>query len=149
METGPRSSIFLCILDKLGTIRSLIHFSPFQSDRPLLAETESRRSEMLDHRTTVEDTTMDGNVARNADGHTEAHQEEESDPDATDHVRGTPDPASHQADGMSTVREEFRKRGISHQGTELLMASWKPGTEKQYRPHVRRWLHFCDRSNFE
>ena len=52
---------------------------------------------------------------------------------------------SHPLDGMPAVREGFRERGISAEGADILMASWKPGTGKQYRPHIRRWSEFCDR----
>lgn len=48
---------------------------------------------------------------------------------------------------MPTVRETLRERGISAEGADIILASWKPGTAKQYRPHIRRWMQFCDRSD--
>ncbi|XP_076036398.1 uncharacterized protein LOC143022180 [Oratosquilla oratoria] len=30
-------------------------------------------------------------------------------------------------------------------GTDLILASWKPGTSKQYRSHINRWAQFCHR----
>ncbi|XP_076065157.1 uncharacterized protein LOC143039186 [Oratosquilla oratoria] len=30
---------------------------------------------------------------------------------------------------------------------DIILASWKPGTGKQYRLHLKRWTQFCDRWN--
>lgn len=58
-----------------------------------------------------------------------------------------PNYAPHATHGMQIVRETLREQGISTEGTDIIMASWKPGTAKQYTPHIRRWTQFCDRRN--
>lgn len=58
---------------------------------------------------------------------------------------GTPNLDTHQADGLPLVREQLRERGVSSAGTDIIMASWRPATAKQYRPHIHRWLQFCGR----
>ena len=54
---------------------------------------------------------------------------------------------THQVDGMSIVQQQLRARGISAAGMDIIMASWRPATEKQYRPHVNKWIQFCDREH--
>ena len=34
---------------------------------------------------------------------------------------------------------------MSLSGIDIIMASWRLATAKQYRPHVNRWLQFCNR----
>lgn len=46
---------------------------------------------------------------------------------------------------MLAVREQVQARGVSAEGADIIMASWTAGTEKQYRPHFRRWSQFCSR----
>ncbi|XP_045133117.1 uncharacterized protein LOC123517184 [Portunus trituberculatus] len=85
---------------------------------------------------------LDGNVSENAHQETSPHNEEE-------HIKAAPvirrasHHETHNVNGLSTVRERMREQGISEAGTELIMASWKPGTEKQHRPHLKRWTQFC------
>ena len=46
-------------------------------------------------------------------------------------------------DGVSCLREQYRKRGLSENASRILLASWKSGTKKQYSTFFRRWFHFC------
>ena len=55
----------------------------------------------------------------------------------------------HEAHGMPSVGGNLRKRGVSAAATDIILASWKPGTERQYRPHVQRWSQFCGRWNVD
>ncbi|XP_045131683.1 uncharacterized protein LOC123516453 isoform X1 [Portunus trituberculatus] len=48
---------------------------------------------------------------------------------------------------MLAVREQVRAQGVSAEGADIIVASWTAGTEKQYRPHFRRWSQFCSRWN--
>ena len=50
---------------------------------------------------------------------------------------------------MYAVGKKLREQGISTAGTNIIMASWKPGTEKQYRSHVKRWTQFCDQQDID
>ncbi|MPC61734.1 hypothetical protein E2C01_055808 [Portunus trituberculatus] len=60
--------------------------------------------------------------------------------EAPDHVPLT-------TDGMPTIREHLRDQRISETSADIILASWKPGTGKQYRSHLKRWTQFCDRWN--
>lgn len=66
----------------------------------------------------------------------------------TPNVNGsTSNHETHKTGGLSSLRKQLRERGISEEGTDIIMASWKPGTKKQYRPHINRWKTFCCRRN--
>ncbi|XP_045119164.1 uncharacterized protein LOC123509093 [Portunus trituberculatus] len=86
---------------------------------------------------------LDGNVSENAHQGTSPHNEEEERIKAVPVIRRASHHEIHKVDGLSTVRERMRERGIFEAGTELIMASWKPGREKQYRLHLKRWTQFC------
>ena len=53
----------------------------------------------------------------------------------------------HEAHGMTFVRETLQKQGVSVATTVIILASWRPGPERQYRPHVQRWSRFWGRWN--
>ncbi|XP_050706772.1 uncharacterized protein LOC126992159 [Eriocheir sinensis] len=89
--------------------------------------------------------TVDGDSAQDARSGTAPHTERDEHTASAIHRGGAPHPETHQADGMSLVRQQLRDRGISAAGTDILMASWRGSTAKQYRPHINRWLQSCNR----
>ena len=46
-------------------------------------------------------------------------------------------------DGVSCLRQQYTKRGLSGKASSILLASWKPGTKKQYATFYSRWFRFC------
>ncbi len=48
-----------------------------------------------------------------------------------------------QAKRLAVVRESIRKAGISEEATDIIMASWQDGTQKQYASYLNRWQKFC------
>lgn len=46
-------------------------------------------------------------------------------------------------DSLSAIRESFKSRDISLKATNMLLASWRKGTQKQYITYVRKWFSFC------
>ncbi|XP_045123089.1 uncharacterized protein LOC123511349 isoform X4 [Portunus trituberculatus] len=111
------------------------------------SENEGGESKGMDHRSNVDFLTMDGLSSANIGQGTKAHHTE-NECTTTFLISGrTSDYDSHPTDGMSFVRQQLRGRGVSSEGTEIIMASWRPGTMRQYRPHINRWSSFCDRWN--
>ena len=45
--------------------------------------------------------------------------------------------------GMSSVRIDFLRQGFSNSTVDILMDSWRVGTEKQYEPALKKWLNYC------
>ena len=45
-------------------------------------------------------------------------------------------------DGMSCLRNSFTNYNISGHVADILMASWRSGTQKQYKTYIEQWLKF-------
>lgn len=45
--------------------------------------------------------------------------------------------------GLSALRGSFRQYNLSEAVTDILMSSWRPGTQKQYKTYINKWLEFC------
>ena len=41
------------------------------------------------------------------------------------------------------VGDQLSNQGISKEGSELILKSWRTGTQKQYRTYLERWRVFC------
>ena len=46
-------------------------------------------------------------------------------------------------DGSSYIRKALENREFSEKSVEILMASWRRSTQKQYSSYVRKWVLFC------
>lgn len=110
-------------------------------------ENEGGESQGVDGCSNVDFPSLDGPSSANVDQGPQAHHSENK-CTTTSLISGrTPDYDPHPIAGMSFVRQQLRGRGVSSEGTEIIMASWRPGTMRQYRPHIKRWSSFCDRWN--
>ena len=50
---------------------------------------------------------------------------------------------------LSLIREGLNQYDLSQDAQDVLMASWREGTSKQYQTYHSRWQHYCkDRNNF-
>ena len=101
----------------------------------------------MDDRPPLVVATLDEHTPPDAGREPSGHHETTEGPLAPIVRGGTPSHEPHQIDGLSFVRRQLRERGLSAAGTDIVMASWKSGTKKQYRPHINRWTHFCCRWN--
>ena len=45
--------------------------------------------------------------------------------------------------GMSCDRGAFSRYKFSEEVTDVLMASWRSGTQKQYQTYLNKWMAFC------
>ncbi|KAL9987010.1 hypothetical protein ACROYT_G001244 [Oculina patagonica] len=48
-----------------------------------------------------------------------------------------------QVDGVSALRNSFRQFNFSPEVTDIIMASWRSGSKKQYKSYIEKWLVFC------
>lgn len=58
---------------------------------------------------------------------------------------GTPSGQEVSSDGLSIIRQSLHERKISSRSTKIIMASWRPGTQKQYNIYIRKWLLYCSK----
>jgi len=45
----------------------------------------------------------------------------------------------NQTDGLSVIRSALENQGISQAAQELILSSWRQGTQKQYRTYWNKW----------
>ena len=50
-------------------------------------------------------------------------------------------------DGLPLIRENLEDKDLSTAAQNIIMASWRKGTTKQYRSYLLRWTDFCQREN--
>ena len=46
-------------------------------------------------------------------------------------------------DGLSAIRGSLKDRNISVKATNILLASWRKGTQKQYITYIKKWFTLC------
>lgn len=61
----------------------------------------------------------------------------------TSNTGATPTMEEAKPDGVSTLRNSFRQFNISSEVTDIIMASWRSGTKKQYKIYLEKWISFC------
>lgn len=52
---------------------------------------------------------------------------------------------SNAPDSMSTIRRNYESEGISRNATNIILASWRRSTQKQYATYISKWILFCDK----
>ena len=97
----------------------------------------------VDRGPTLAVTALDGQAAPHASRSPQTAPEVEGPFTTSLLSRTTPSPCPHSSDGVPSFRESLRLRGIQAAGADVLMASWRPSTGKQYQSHLRRWASFC------
>jgi hypothetical protein len=46
---------------------------------------------------------------------------------------------------MSTIRRNYESEGISRNATNIILASWRRSTQKQYATYISKWILLCDK----
>ena len=46
---------------------------------------------------------------------------------------------------LSLIRENLEYQNLSSSTKEIIMASWRKGTQKQYKSYLFRWEDYCNR----
>lgn len=50
---------------------------------------------------------------------------------------------SFETDGLSIIREKFKREGVNKKLIKILMQGWRPSTLRQYSVYLNRWTLFC------
>ena len=58
--------------------------------------------------------------------------------------RGTSS-SDHETSRLAVVSQHLSDKGISDEAAELILASWRTGTEQQYSGAWRQWVSWCDK----
>ena len=49
-----------------------------------------------------------------------------------------------ETDGLSLVREKYKRQGIKTSLRELLLKGWRQSTLQQYNVYLKKWIKFCN-----
>ena len=69
--------------------------------------------------------------------------------DATIQSGSTSNGKETQLDGLSIVRCSLLNRGLSKGSTDMILASWRDSTKKQYICYIHRWILFSSENNYD
>ena len=56
---------------------------------------------------------------------------------------GASAPEEITVDGLSLIRTGLAGGNISTRAQEIMLKSWREGTQKQYRVYLQKWISFC------
>lgn len=45
--------------------------------------------------------------------------------------------------GMQIIRKSLESKNISGHSAEIILASWRSGTQRQYQTYINKWLKYC------
>lgn len=62
---------------------------------------------------------------------------------ARERTRITPPNHEDGSDGMQVIRESLAAQGISQKARDIIVQSWRQGTQTQYSSYIKRWISFC------
>ena len=120
-------------------------FSPFQHHITSVEETAGGESNGTGTCTKLAHTTMVSTVDSTASSTSACFTKE----DDVLTVAGTSDgtsPTSRSTgiSGMQIVRRSLEDQGISGEAENIIMAAWRPTTQKQWAPYLAKWSTYCD-----
>ena len=58
----------------------------------------------------------------------------------TSNTGTTPTMEEAKPDGVSTLRNSFRQYNVSPEVTDIILASWRSGTQKRYKVYLEKWI---------
>ena len=57
--------------------------------------------------------------------------------------KSTPTLPQAAIDWMSCVQQKLEDKGVTGEPLQIILASWREGTQKQYRTYITAWISFC------
>lgn len=96
------------------------------------------------NRTNLEDTALVPNHPEHADLQTSVTAKSTQSSSTPSFQRGVSS-SSHAASRMACVSEHLENQGIPNEAAQLILASWRTGTEQQYSGAWRQWTSWCNK----
>ena len=53
----------------------------------------------------------------------------------------------HDIYGLQSIRRSLETQGNSKRASDIILQSWRQGTQKQYASYFKRWIKYCHRKN--
>ena len=143
METRSRSLVLSCVLKVLGRLYS-IYFSTFQPAGSSFSQTPERQATAgYCDRTVLGEKTMVPNAAVNDISEPTSAPEERRPAHKTVRIASSQELACPSR--VACIRQQFGNAGVSQSATDLIIKSWRAGTNKQYAATWKQYGSRCDR----
>ena len=94
--------------------------------------------------TSMEDSAMVSNSVKHVGSQTNSTSSEMRFASASAFQRGTSS-SDHETSRLAVVSQHLSDKGISDEAAELILASWRTGTEQQYSGAWRQWVSWCNK----
>ena len=85
----------------------------------------------------------------NDDGYSLSSPEEGEPIDITGNSENSPTSQENDTHGLLSIRQALKGRKVSKRATDIIMASWRLGTQKQYTTHIKRWFQYCSQRKID
>ena len=120
-------------------------FSSVLSDKPPVTKSTHRKYvRNVVNCTSMEDSAMVSNSVKHVGSQTNSTSTESRFASASAFQRGTSS-SDHETSRLAVVSQHLSDKGISDEAAELILASWRTGTEQQYSGAWRQWVSWCDK----
>ena len=115
------------------------------SDKPPVTKSTHRKNvRNVVNCTSLEDSAMVSNSVKHVGSQTNSTSTESRFASASAFQRGTSS-SDHETSRLAVVSQHLSDKGISDEAAELILASWRTGTEQQYSGAWRQWVSWCNK----
>ena len=115
------------------------------SDKPPVTKSTHRKYvRNVVNCTSMEDSAMVSNSVKHVGSQTNSTSTESRFASASAFQRGTSS-SDHETSRLAVVSQHLSDKGISDEAAELILASWRTGTEQQYSGAWRQWVSWCNK----
>lgn len=143
MEARPRGCSCRCLYCKLEWSANLL-FSTFQSARQMPAEDCYGSRRMYCFNSELANTTLlfksHGNVGQSTTSSSMATTVTSA---STRSSSSASTVSKASTVGMQIIRKSLEGEKISGHSADIILASWRSGTQKQYQTYINKWLNYC------
>ena len=147
LASGPIRSPNGRVSDDMGKQR-IIRFPPFLHDSTLSRQSDQGESESRHHNPSLADTGLLPNVVRNGDRFTNFTPPNEKPINQSSGGFSSTNRNEHsEISGVENFRIGRETAGLSKEAAELLVGSWRQGTQSSYNSCWRYWVRWCGERN--
>lgn len=115
----------------------------FQSDTEVSGQVVARRSGLYCDSPCVDNAELVSNVDGTYDRYSVSSSQERESFDNSGDKEDSSSSQETEFNGLSVIRQGIKGRHVSSKATNIIMSSWRFGTQKQYATYIKRWFQYC------
>lgn len=118
-------------------------FPTFQPDCHLPTESGTRQSNRSYSSPSLANSTVVHNPPSSTCGLPYSPSSVQYSPGTTSQQCSTSTQETITTNSLQSLRESLKHKDISGKAAEIILCSWSKGTQRQYKPYIKRWSDFC------